>query len=240
MAHSMQEYVLKAAKCELLGPFAILVQSTLGALAILSLFYKRHIEKPRRPLQIWLFDVSKQLFGAFVVHFLNIAMSSDPDLGRSTSPCTWYFLNVLLDTTVGVGVLWVVLRTLDSVCILGNLTGTKSGVYGSPPKWSWWLKQSAIYTVGLSLMKTFVFVMLTVVPQLGPIGNFLLRWSEQHEKARIIFVMFIFPLIMNIVQYIIIDNIVMSRASAEGDAGTRPVKAVDDEGDDDERTRLLE
>lgn len=185
----------RGAKCELLGPFAILVQSSLGALAILSLIYKRHIESPRRPVTIWFFDVSKQLFGAVVVHFLNIFMSTDSDvfvLRQKTSPCTWYFLNVLLDTTIGVGLIWILLRTLASICELFDLVGTKSGVYGSPPRWTWWLKQSLVYTIGLTLMKLAVFVILTTIPQLSIVGDFLLKWSEHHEKSRIFFVMFFF------------------------------------------------
>ena len=188
-------YTEKAAKCELLGLFAILVQSSLGALAILSLFYKRHIERPKRPFKIWFFDVSKQLTGAVVVHFLNIAMSADDGvhaLARRTSPCTWYFLNVLLDTTVGVGLIWILLRTLSSICSLLDLQGTRSGVYGNPPRWSWWMKQSVVYTIGLSTMKFAVFVILKSIPQLSIVGNFLLKWSEHHEKSRILFVLFFF------------------------------------------------
>lgn len=203
-------YVESEARCELLGPFAIFVQASLGALAVLSLFYKRHIERPRRPFKIWFFDVSKQLAGAFVVHFLNIAMSSDNDLGERASPCTWYFLNVLLDTTIGVGLLWTLLRLLSAVCDILDARGVKSGVYGTPPKWSWWAKQSLIYTIGLSIMKISVFAILRVIPQLGELGTLLLKWSETREKARIFFVLFFFPLVMNIIQYIIIDNIVMS------------------------------
>lgn len=183
------------AKCELLGPFAIFVQASLGAIAILSLFYKRYIERPRRPLKIWFFDVSKQLFGAVIVHFLNIAMSAEsgPAIsGQATSPCTWYFLNVLLDTTIGVGLIWILLGSLASACRILRLEGTRSGVYGVPPKWTWWLKQSMIYTLGLSLMKLAVFIILTTIPQLSILGNFLLKWSEHREKSRIIFVMFLF------------------------------------------------
>lgn len=247
------EIAKKGAKCELLGPFAILVQSSLGALAILSLFYKRQIESPRRPFKIWFFDVSKQLFGAVVVHFLNIAMSTDGDLSllqSRTSPCTWYFLNVLLDTTVGVGLIWILLRALSSLCNLCQWQGTASGVYGDPPRWTWWLKQSTIYSVGLALMKTTVFIILTTIPQLSVVGNFLLKWSEHHEKLRIFFVMFFFPLVMNIIQYVIIDNIVMSKASRTSfDRGSNGSQAVESsnqpssssrkQGQNNERSSLI-
>ena len=65
----------KPAECSLLGSFAILVQLALGALALMSLVYKRWRERPQRPVKIWFFDVSKQVFGSVLVHAANVFMS---------------------------------------------------------------------------------------------------------------------------------------------------------------------
>lgn len=65
----------KPTECRLLGPFAIVVQLALGALALLSLVYKRWRERPQRPVRIWFFDVSKQVFGSVLVHAANVFMS---------------------------------------------------------------------------------------------------------------------------------------------------------------------
>lgn len=55
--------------CTLLsGVFALSVQGVLGITAVLSLVYKRFVERPRRPLRIWSFDVGKQVVGAAVAH----------------------------------------------------------------------------------------------------------------------------------------------------------------------------
>ena len=62
-------------ECRLLGSFAILVQLALGGLALLSLVYKRWRERPQRPVKIWFFDVSKQVFGSVLVHAANVFMS---------------------------------------------------------------------------------------------------------------------------------------------------------------------
>jgi len=40
-------------ECELLGPFAILVQASLAILAILALLLKRQREDPQRPFAVW-------------------------------------------------------------------------------------------------------------------------------------------------------------------------------------------
>jgi hypothetical protein len=62
-------------ECRLVGPFALLVQLALGGLALLSLVYKRWRERPQRPLKIWFFDASKQVFGSVLVHVANVFMS---------------------------------------------------------------------------------------------------------------------------------------------------------------------
>ena len=96
------------AKCELLGPFAILVQAALGGLALLSLVYKRWRERPQRPVKIWAFDVSKQVVGSILLHLANLLMSmiSSGDLTPSpttssdsykTNPCSFYLLNLAID-----------------------------------------------------------------------------------------------------------------------------------------------
>lgn len=72
-------------ECRLLGPFAILVQLALGALALLSLVYKRWRERPQRPVKIWFFDVSKQVVGSVLVHAANVVMSLFTS-GRFTIP----------------------------------------------------------------------------------------------------------------------------------------------------------
>jgi hypothetical protein len=61
--------------CRLMGPFAIIIQIALGGLALLSLVYKRWRERPQRPVKIWFFDVSKQVFGSVLVHIVNVFMS---------------------------------------------------------------------------------------------------------------------------------------------------------------------
>jgi hypothetical protein len=62
-------------ECRLLGPFAIVVQLALGGLALLALVYKRWRERPQRPLKIWFFDASKQVFGSMLTHVANVFMS---------------------------------------------------------------------------------------------------------------------------------------------------------------------
>lgn len=95
-------------KCELLGPFAILVQAALGGLALLSLVYKRWRERPQRPIKVWAFDVSKQVVGSILLHMANLLLSmiSSGDLhsgpsGYTANPCSFYLLNLAIDVCTG-------------------------------------------------------------------------------------------------------------------------------------------
>lgn len=110
-----QEKPPQQAKCHLLGPFALLVQGALGALALLTLVWKRWREVPKRPWKIFTFDVSKQVLGSMLTHVINLAMSmlgavdvanaaaqvasKDQSKGRSPNPCSFYLLNLGIDVS---------------------------------------------------------------------------------------------------------------------------------------------
>ena len=93
----------------------------MGVLVLFTLAYKRSREKPMRPWQIWyahskfaysevrnrqlvngrMFDVSKQVAGQMFVHGLNLFISDIAADHTSGNPCVLYFLNILIDTTLG-------------------------------------------------------------------------------------------------------------------------------------------
>jgi hypothetical protein len=107
-------------QCHLLGPFALIVQGSLGIVAILSLVVKRWRETPKRPWLIWFFDVSKQVVGSVLVHILNLLMSNlgagelvnaaqqaADKSGKSgnggqkkPNPCSFYLLNLGIDVSI--------------------------------------------------------------------------------------------------------------------------------------------
>lgn len=100
----------------------------------------------------------------------------------------------------------------------------QSGNYGNPPNAWWWLKQSFIYFCGLFGMKLCVLVIFLTLPWISRVGDWALGWTEGNEKLQVAFVMMIFPLIMNAMQYYIIDSFIKLKETAEeegdGDDGT--------------------
>jgi STIMATE family len=224
-------------ECELLGPFAILVQAALGGLALSSLVYKRWRERPQRPIKIWAFDASKQVFGSVLLHLANLVMSmfSAGEIQASVAeaatnaagmegekyqpnPCSFYLLNLAIDTTIGIPILIIILKLLTAGASLTPLANPpesiRSGNYGTPPRATWWLKQSMIYFIGLLGMKTCVFIIFELLPWIVQVGDWALRWTEGNEAIQIAFVMLIFPLIMNALQYYIIDSFIKNNKPA--------------------------
>ncbi|KAN0121744.1 vacuolar membrane domain containing protein [Hyaloscypha variabilis] len=231
-------------ECRLLGPFAIFVQGALGCAALLALVYKRWRERPQRPMKIWFFDVSKQVVGSVLVHIANLLMSMlssgqfsiklDPNtvvarsvLRRMTdehgnykpNPCSFYLLNLAIDTTIGIPILILLLRILTALFALtpvGNpRESIESGNYGNPPRAWWWFKQSIIYFLGLMGMKICVLIIFLVLPWISRVGDWALKWTEGDEALQVIFVMLVFPVIMNATQYYIIDSFIKNQKPAD-------------------------
>lgn len=99
----------ESAECHLLGPFALIIQGSLGLLALLSLVFKRWRERPQRPLKVWAFDASKQVVGSMLLHVANLLMSllssgklvvtlKNADKFQA-NPCSFYLLNLAIDVS---------------------------------------------------------------------------------------------------------------------------------------------
>ncbi|KAL4452727.1 hypothetical protein ABPG75_008389 [Micractinium tetrahymenae] len=94
-----------AGQCRLLaGPAALSAQLLLAALALASLAYKRHVERPQRPVNIWALDVSKQAISMLAAHacgMLIAVIAHSRVASEQTSECSWYFVAFTFDTTIG-------------------------------------------------------------------------------------------------------------------------------------------
>jgi len=108
---------------------------------------------------------------------------------------------------------------------LGNPPeSVQSGNYGNPPNAWWWLKQSIIYFCGLMGMKICVLIIFMVFPWISHVGDWALGWTEGNERLQIVFVMMLFPLIMNALQYYIIDSYIKKQEEAyDGEDGSSTI-----------------
>lgn len=69
-------------------------------------------------------------------------------------------------------------------------------------------------------MKLFVFFLFQILPWIALVGDWALRWTEGSEALQITFVMFVFPVIMNALQYYIIDSFIKDNSAGEHEPGT--------------------
>ena len=150
-----------------------------------------------------------------------------------------------LQTTIGIPILIVLLRLLHygfSLTPVGNPPESiQSGNYGQPPKTAWWFKQSMIYFLGLLGMKICVFFIFQILPWIVIVGDWALRWTEGNETVQVFFVMLLFPVIMNALQYYIIDSFIKNQKPTDHEAIPSDDRDDDDhedgDGDGDVRAR---
>ena len=189
--------------------FSILVQLSLASLAFVSLLYKRHLETPKRPLTIWCLDVSKQALSSIIVHFTNIFLSSN----LNVNPCILYFLHILLDTTVGVGLLYVCLGCVYSIARLLNMSHVDQGIYEFPNPLISWLKQFSLFLISWMLVKFIVMFCISHMNFLQSFAKWILSplILTGNVELQIVVVMFLFPLVMNIIQAWLIDLIIKGK-----------------------------
>ncbi|KAG0176645.1 hypothetical protein DFQ29_005855 [Apophysomyces sp. BC1021] len=109
-----------------------------------------------------------------------------------------------------------------------RLAGFQSGVYGHPPlskQLKRWSKQLLVYITGLILMKALIIVMFHACPWTADFGHWVLQWTMDNYRLQVVFVMLIFPLVMNIIQFWLVDTIV------KHDSDKKPIRLSRDEED---------
>ncbi|KAH9815134.1 vacuolar membrane protein-domain-containing protein [Melampsora americana] len=200
--------------CALLGPFALAIQGLMACIVLGSLLVKRHREKPKRKYRIWTADVSKQVIGQAFVHSLNILISASiASLPSKGNPCALYFMNIFIDTTLGVFILLTILRFLTHLLsILLRLPpasmGLASGTYPRPFLISW-LKQLGLYLIALALLKLTVLAMFYVGGEtLIRFGDRVIEAVSPNAKVQVVIVVMVGPTILNVLQFLLIDSFI--------------------------------
>lgn len=137
-----------------------------------------------------------------------------------------------MDTTIGVGVIYVSLQFLNRVVQHLGIRDCKTGYYGNPPRPRAWFRQLLIFITSLLMMKIFVVILFNIMPFLFDFGAWLLRPFETTDdrRAEIVFVLLIFPLIMNTCQAWLIDAFIKDK-TIHGGAARGEYATIGDEGE---------
>lgn len=194
--------------CQLNDHFGLVVQGILAAVAFSTLILKR-LREPvldRRPVLIWFFDTSKQAVGAMLVHFANIFLAG---LFRG-DPCTWYLINFLLDSTLGLVVIYLCLRFMQVVVRIYEWDSLRFGEYGNPPQCKAWAGQCILYLCAVIVEKGTI----TLLVQLDfwiEVRKFILLPVKNHPKVELAIVMLIIPFVFNAIMFWVVDNFLMRK-----------------------------
>eukprot|EP00397_Hematodinium_sp_SG-2012_P060205 GEMP01078097.1.p1 GENE.GEMP01078097.1~~GEMP01078097.1.p1 ORF type:complete len:240 (+),score=39.96 GEMP01078097.1:284-1003(+) len=221
----------------LTGAFALFMQGVLFVISALTLVVKWKMEVPPRSFAVFLRDSSKQITGAGVLHCWNLSLAmlftNIHKSARGADECSWYWTNIMLDTTFGVWVCYAFLRLSEKWIGYNSgkysaeiLSGTKSvsdeeerrslmsdekveeiARPGSTFAVDTWTFQILIWCTVVSLMKIVVFIVMWVgAPVLVYASVIGTSWVPGGQDMRLIFVMIITPVTMNTVQFWIQDN----------------------------------
>lgn len=74
-------------------------------------------------------DVSKQIVSATVAHLLNLVVAIFLSIGNVTDQCVWYFINILIDSTIGIVLCYFFMIIIDWIAKAKEWKVLQSGLY---------------------------------------------------------------------------------------------------------------
>mmetsp|Transcript_57246 Transcript_57246/g.183958 ORF Transcript_57246/g.183958 Transcript_57246/m.183958 type:complete len:237 (+) Transcript_57246:107-817(+) len=219
------------------GTFTLFVQGMLMVISVSALAFKFRRDSGGRTFPAFALDSSKQLAGAGWVHCAN--MLTALILGRveasGSDACTWYWIEIMTDTTFGVLVELLILQAVTfglqkclgsaaSSCFDGNYFEDSGGSHRFLP--GTYCKQLAVWLFVVTCMKfCMVALMLKSKSVLVPIASFVLKPVLEDPNLKLMVVMILTPAVMNSVQFWLQDNIFL-KFKGHGAPGQEPLLAA--------------
>ncbi|CAM9432970.1 unnamed protein product [Scytosiphon promiscuus] len=203
-----------AGGCHLISEnYAYALQLILGFAALAGLVFKRWRAPVKRDLMVWMYDVSKQGFGAMFIHVWNILLSIHEGVGKPGSDeCAMYFVNFSLDIAIGTFMIWCFVRVQEITAMRFGVDSLKvTGDYGTPPLFSVYRTQLLAYTVILVICKAVTTAIVIAMDEvLSSLAKALFSPVSAYPELELTLVMIICPWILNALQFWILDNVLMS------------------------------
>lgn len=190
----------------------------------MSLWFKRHGEKPRRKFRTWFLDVSKQGLGACYAHVLNmiiaaIIVNNDDGLSSNLNDqCAWYGMTYLIDTTLGLVLAIWGLKGIDWMANEWDWTSLKhSGVYEGVDGLLHWIHQAVAWLVILTISKVIIYYfMVWTANWLALFGDLLFSPLQSNIHFELLFVMIFFPGVLNVIYFWVADHYLKAGAEHAG------------------------
>lgn len=199
--------------------FTSFVQVLLAGIALGSLYIKRNNERPRRKFMTWWLDVSKQGIGAVYAHISNMyiaAIISENTRGdyELKDQCAWYSISFLVDTTVGLFFSLILLGWLNALAqkrgwdtLMNNGVYELDGANATKDGMRHWRHQVLAWVLILTLVRVLVMGFIWVFsPILARAGDFLFEPLQDNIRFELLFVMILFPGILNFFYFWVADH----------------------------------
>ncbi|KAG8226821.1 hypothetical protein J437_LFUL007110 [Ladona fulva] len=198
---------LHCGKDALTDMFGWFIQGILACLAFTCLIMKRFCEPryERRPWLIWFYDTSKQGMGAMVIHMANVFLANK----FRGDPCTWYIISFLLDSSVGLLILYIGIRFSQYLAKVKRWDAINFGEYGKPPSINAWLAQCCLYVLLMLVVKVCVTLLIRL-DFWDKVRDFILS-PIQNPKVELAVVVLIIPFFVNALMFWVTDNFLMRR-----------------------------
>ena len=132
--------------------------------------------------------------------------------------CAWYGLSFLIDTTLGLFLAILCFRALDTLANDYDWKYLKeSGVYVGADGWKVWIVQVFAWICILTVTKLIIyFFMWAFSQQLAAIGQLLFAPLQGNIRFELVFVMILFPGVLNVIYFWIADSYLKAKEAHEG------------------------
>ncbi|XP_071454481.1 store-operated calcium entry regulator STIMATE-like [Hetaerina americana] len=196
--------------------FGWFIQGILACLAFTCLILKRFCEPryERRPWLIWFYDTSKQGMGAMVIHMANVFLANK----FQGDPCTWYIISFLLDSSIGLLILYIGIRFSQYLAKVKRWDAINFGEYGKPPSINAWLAQCCLYVLLMLIVKVVVTLLIRL-DFWDSVRDFILS-PIQNPRVELAVVVLIIPFFVNALMFWVTDNFLMRRRGLSGWGGS--------------------
>uniref|UniRef100_A0A6P7FSB7 Store-operated calcium entry regulator STIMATE-like n=1 Tax=Diabrotica virgifera virgifera TaxID=50390 RepID=A0A6P7FSB7_DIAVI len=202
---------LHCSKDALTDKFGLFLQILLACLAFTCLIAKRFCEprSERRSWLIWFYDTSKQGMGSMAIHLANVWLAGQ----YKGDPCTWYLINFLLDSSLGLLIIFIGIRLSQYLSRRKGWESINFGEYGKPPSANAWMIQCCLYVCLMLIVKGSI----TLFMQLNfwqNVKDFIMS-PIPNAKVEVAFVMLIIPFFVNMLMFWVTDNFLMYKDPAK-------------------------
>ena len=124
-------------------------------------------------------------------------------------------MSFALDTFVGVLIIWAVLRGSSRLAAQYDIPQLKyHGYYGEPPQLDWYYMQLGVFILATITSKVVLASnMYFMGTSLDKFGDWLFGPIQEDPDTELLLVMVICPFFMSVLQYWVVDTLLMDRHS---------------------------